>query len=219
MPVQVAIELGAHRVYAIAAGSPLHEQSLSNTIANTAPRAIGDLMIEQIEGENLKPFSGWPGSVDVIVIRPSIEVHNAITIDPGLIDIAIDYGYMMAADVLQHIQNPNKPIQLQMSLADRITLLRRQAWYFENALEDPRPSETSPMIPPDMSQWLVDAADAHMGLINGEPWGRWKIEYMRTLKRQIRDLAQQRHDLSGILPANVERTWQQFESIHGLPTH
>ena len=45
----------------------------------------------------------------VWVVSPRFEVHDTLTIDPGLIDINIAYGYMCTADVLTDYPFPPPP--------------------------------------------------------------------------------------------------------------
>jgi NTE family protein len=67
----------------------------------------------------------------VKTIRPSLYVHDGMTIDPGLIRINIAYGYMRAADVIQ--KNEDRTIA---EYSDTITVKRVDCWAFEEVMFD-----------------------------------------------------------------------------------
>ena len=48
----------------------------------------------------LEPFRGW--GVPVKVIAPRFELYNLLVVDPRLIRIKMDYGYMRAYDKMQN---------------------------------------------------------------------------------------------------------------------
>lgn len=48
--------------------------------------------------KELAPPGGWVPAVRLVV--PEIDVHDAMTVDPALIAIAFDYGWLRAADTL-----------------------------------------------------------------------------------------------------------------------
>ena len=63
-------------------------------------RGIALIPFVEISDDDVRPYGGWPSDVDVIVIQPSFDIHDGMVIEPGLIRIAYDYGWMRAADVL-----------------------------------------------------------------------------------------------------------------------
>lgn len=67
-----------------------------------------------------------PYDVSVRVIQPTFNVHDALTIDPGLIRICQAYGYMRAGDVLHANEDP---AALQSS--DAIISVRAACWALE----------------------------------------------------------------------------------------
>jgi hypothetical protein len=67
----------------------------------------------------------------VKVIRPSLYVHDGMTIDPGLIRINMGYGYMRAADVIQ--KNGDTTIA---AYSDTITTKRIDCGGFEEVMFD-----------------------------------------------------------------------------------
>ena len=48
--------------------------------------------------KTVDPPGGWGGEVTLVI--PQLRVHNPLTVDPELIGISIDYGFMRAADVV-----------------------------------------------------------------------------------------------------------------------
>ena len=63
------------------------------TLFPVATRGM-ELLLDGSTRRQLEPFRGW--GVPVKVIAPRIELHNLLAVDPGLIKINMDYGYMCA---------------------------------------------------------------------------------------------------------------------------
>ena len=49
------------------------------------------------------------------MIAPEFDVHDALTIDPGLIAASIDYGYMRAADVLLGLSDEHAALSAEIA--------------------------------------------------------------------------------------------------------
>ncbi len=128
VPVQVAVrDLGCNDVIAIHchAPPPIKETDPTRSILEVMARGVLELTFDAIAGDDIAPYSGWGESVNVKVIRPSFNLHDPMVIEPGLIRIALDYGWMRAADVLDVPENKR---QIAMDLSDKITRLRTQNW-------------------------------------------------------------------------------------------
>lgn len=77
-----------------------------------------------------------------ILIQPEIAVIDAFTVDPGLIRINIDYGYMRAYDNTLELAGKRLPElnRLRASIAAlEITLLRLDIWEQERSVVTPMP--------------------------------------------------------------------------------
>jgi hypothetical protein len=86
-----------------------------------------------IMSDDLYPPNPWP--VPTHVIQPTISVHDGLQIDPALIRIAQDYGWMRAWDVL--MVSDVQALSDAMATSDAITQKRMQiqdiesnAWLF-----------------------------------------------------------------------------------------
>ena len=108
VPIQAALDAGADRVYAIVASrggvDPAPKGSFDEkTIADIALRATMEIIPDQLQRfETNPPGLGWPKGV--VFIQPDFTVHDSMTVDPGLIRINRDFGYMRAADIFDYGQ-------------------------------------------------------------------------------------------------------------------
>jgi hypothetical protein len=93
----------------------------------------------------------------VWVITPRVSVHDLLTIDPGLIDIHIDYGYMCAADVLPAFVAPVVPVVIDRGPGDTPT----------GGLKPARPVPGPAPIPATAPQasWVDAATDPRSALL------------------------------------------------------
>ena len=187
VPIQAAIDLGADTIYAIAA-SPvdLVPTGPFTTAISVASHSLIEIAFNEIQRSETHPPGGWGGRT-VHVIQPSLSaelpapVHDSLTIDPGLISISIDYGYMRAADVTRGVT----PDQRLWKLADEITAIRRRAWELECRLHgQPVPPERRALLPADPSvQPELDAS-----------------------RQRLRALIAERRQLGGAVPSTAD-TW------------
>ena len=163
MPVAVAaaVASGASRVIAVVtfnsvnpgpATDPLTMTPIasfdSQNLLTVAYRVGQDIMPSQIQADDLAPAANWGtghGQTDVVMITPAVRVHYGLSIDPGLIRIAMANGYMRADDAMAARAQPNVPdgfgpayqaaldgITTTRHAADIIGL-RTQIWYREYA--------------------------------------------------------------------------------------
>jgi hypothetical protein len=79
--------------------SPLSSYEHANAV-DIGFRAAMDLLPTSVLEAELSPENSFP--IPVFPIQPTFDVNDAFTIDPGLVRIAEDYGFMRAADVLPH---------------------------------------------------------------------------------------------------------------------
>ncbi len=132
VPVQVAVEdLGCNEVYAIRVSARPEPQLTDpgRSFGEVMARSVLGLTYDEIADDDVSPAGGWDDKVRVTVIRPSFDLHDAMVVEPGLIRIAMDYGWMRAADV---IDVPELDRGYARELSDRITRLRVSNWIAAN---------------------------------------------------------------------------------------
>lgn len=186
VPIQAAIELGADEVFAVSA-SPIGLAAGSYRdarIADLGARVL-DILLTEVVADDLRPSGGPP----VRLIAPDEEVHGIRTIDPGLIQISRDYGYMRASDVLAATTVGNA----LWTSATRIMRLRVRIWERENATAGQADSRYpgTVALPPDPA---LEAGTAE-------------------LKIQLAGLLDERARLGGRMPAGVDR-WRAEPELH-----
>ena len=133
VPIEPAIRLGASKVYAVcssaatvpvwrslADGHLITDYGSTNLLDITGRVSI-DIMLNEITRFKTNPPNGW-GAAEVIVIEPEFDLHDIMTIDAGLIRIAMGHGYMRADDVMQAYAANQAGYR---TLADEYTMNRR----------------------------------------------------------------------------------------------
>lgn len=99
LPAQLAIEhLDAERTYVVssmgvgvAARQSMRDADLFAIIMRST-----EILIDEAGRDELE----YADRTDATVIQPELDVHDAMTVDPGLIAINIDYGWMRAAEAV-----------------------------------------------------------------------------------------------------------------------
>ncbi|MPV36972.1 patatin-like phospholipase family protein [Georgenia subflava] len=131
LPVEVAVEhLGVDRCYAVVAsakGLPRQESYAHKDLLSIVLRSTAGIMSD----EGLRDEVAYARNVGAVVIAPDLDVHDALTVDPGLTAISMDYGYLRAAEAVQRA----KPAEEQ--LTRDIVGLRREIWQLETDLLAP----------------------------------------------------------------------------------
>lgn len=122
LPVKAALDQGATTIWAVEA-SPrgLPPWTPKPTLLDVAARAIAGILLDNVTVSDELAATGH----DVKFIFPNVTVHEPLEVDPGLIQISIDYGYMRAFDVFHGTSE-----QFQ-AMADQITITRRDTWHSE----------------------------------------------------------------------------------------
>ena len=136
IPLDGAIRAGATDVYAISA-SPIPPDPAGGQwlMLDIAWRAVG-LLESEIA---LFDSASSDANVTVHVIAPDLDLHSFDVVDPGLIQISRDYGYMRAADVVKNAA-VNGPA---WSAANAIASARLKIWSLENLCAG-QPDPTNP---------------------------------------------------------------------------
>lgn len=216
VPIEPAIMEGATRVYAIgssaaavpAARSIIDGHLLTSfqnaNLVDIVGRVSMDLMTNEITRSRTDPPNGW-GSTQVIVIEPDFDLHDIMTIDAGLIRIAMTHGYLRADDVIAAWnQNPTDyrtqadAIGVQRNTA-AIVKLRQRIWKKEYAAHGWRFATDSCGRPKLMGAGdRINPSDA-------------ELEAVRNLKRDLKSLLDQRTAAGGLCPPDVEQSWRQWE--------
>lgn len=127
LPVQIAVDnLGVTECYAVVAspaGAARRESFADADMFEIVMRSASGIMSDELQRDEI----GYARRHGATVIAPRIDVHDLVTIDPGLIAIAADYGYLRAQDVLTGADADRQ------DLTDEIIRTRRLAWETEEA--------------------------------------------------------------------------------------
>lgn len=202
LPLAIADTIGASSIVAIVP-SPLGVSPGNYANATLLPLAgrTVEVIMDELQLTDYKPHRGF--GCPARVIAPSFEVHNLFKVEPGLIQISMDYGYMRAYDVMQ----ANEQIGHRLfALSDQITRLRLLIW---GQAEHRSEGE----------------------LMQEERWGFASVGLMRTAsadaladvrlrKTELRELFRQRQVLAATpacSPSGIERAWQQWERHSWTP--
>jgi NTE family protein len=102
LPLSLAFHhLDTEQIFAVAASAPgvgVTASFADKGLFDVARRVATEIGPDETLCKELYPPRGWGRRVTLIA--PEFNVHDALTIDRGLIAISLDYGYMRAADVL-----------------------------------------------------------------------------------------------------------------------
>ncbi|HXQ36693.1 MAG TPA: patatin-like phospholipase family protein, partial [Anaerolineales bacterium] len=133
-PIAAAVEAGAHRVFAVmlVPRRVAYETGFTSTARGAVPlvkivgRSISLALHEEMLND-IQPFRGF--GVPLTIISPTFSLCDPLLIDPGLISINMDYGYMRAYDDVV-ADRFIRPFMRQKS--DEITALRLDIWTAEH---------------------------------------------------------------------------------------
>jgi NTE family protein len=223
-PVELAVKAGADMVYGVVAAKlqmpqgrtavsgdlvPDYEPSNANLL-DIGIRVSGGIMPDENCDRDLAPPRGW--GIPVVLIEPQQNVHDAMTIDPGLIDIRMSDGFMTADDTVQaYARNPGDYRRVadefsKSRMTAAITSQRHEIWKREfaalgciiniqangtvgTAIRDPLPNEAA--------------------------WDEALAE-VRVMKTALKAMVQQRHDAHGKLPIDAADWSTKFERHHTI---
>ncbi|MBZ5636268.1 MAG: patatin-like phospholipase family protein [Acidobacteriia bacterium] len=200
IPIEVAVLLGATRVYAIFSDARDVERDPSlkqGTLLSIAARALMGLAINELTYSDTFHAGGWGPGVEMKVIQPRVDVHGAFTIYPAFVRNRMTYGYLCAADIVQPAAGNQARCQV---IADEIAVLRYGAARLEAWLEGRR-------VPPT----LISLARPSGVVRNKVRQGIYR------LKLRIHALAKERAQLGGMMPpqdgswTDSNRWWQGWE--------
>lgn len=125
LPIEILVHhLDVERVIAISASSvgvePMGSFADRNLI-DILRRVSAEIGPDETLRKELNPPGGWADTVRVVV--PEFDVHDSMTIDPALIAVSIDHGWLRAADVL--LELPRECRELTTQLTQTRIRLRR----------------------------------------------------------------------------------------------
>jgi NTE family protein len=192
IPVRAAVELGATRIFAVVA-VPLAVPRDDRDYA-TAPvgyiglRSMGMIGVAERQMSNLGiPL---PAGSTLTVIDPVVDVVGLFEVQPGLLRINKDYGWLRAADVLAE-GDPDLLADVG-ACTHQLIDARREAWRLEESL------------------WTAERTSA----ADNEPG---TLALVREQKDRVRDLVEQRKQLGLPVPDGCEAWWTEYESHAGEP--
>lgn len=184
VPVRAAAALGATRIIAVVAVPlvlPRDERDYAAAPAGyIGLRSMGMIGVAERQLANLDAH--LPEGATLTTIDPVVDVVGLFEIEPGLLRINKDYGWLRAADLLAE-----GDAGILADMADgthAIIEARREAWRLEEAL------------------WhAASAAEADAG----------GLALVREQKERIRDLVDRRKQLGFAVPEGCAAWWTEYE--------
>ncbi|WP_426573208.1 patatin-like phospholipase family protein [Aquihabitans sp. McL0605] len=224
LPIEVLVHhLEVERVIAISASSVGVERMGSfaeRNLIDILRRVSAEIGPDETLRKELNPPGGWAETVRVIV--PEFDVHDSMTIDPALIAISIDHGWLRGADVL--LELPHEAQQLTRELTEVRIGLRRLDGALTTLFGGDAAGRSSPVLlteggakrPDELAPIPVeldedDAPHASFGLtdLDGDepeeaidPAVETERERL-VLTARLRRLVQARQDLGAPLPPSL----------------
>ncbi len=181
LPVEVAMaRLGAARCYAVVASSiglPRSEDFAEKDMLEIVMRSGFGIMTDEILTDEVRRAA----ENGATIIQPELDIHDILTIDPGLTAIAIDYGWSRAAEVCTGASDA-----AGAQVRD-LYELRRHIWSVEDLALRPRTGDgqntrnrasAGAAMPPDIADLKhqlrsgVDAADGALLPPGAHTWWR-----------------------------------------------
>jgi len=130
-PVQVAMtHLGVDRCYAVIAmprGLARESSYADKDMLSIVLRSAAGIMADEI----LLNDVARARAAGAIVIAPEVNLIDVLGVDPGLLSISMDYGYVRAAEACQGATRD------QERLTRDVVEMRRQIWTTENSIFRP----------------------------------------------------------------------------------
>lgn len=185
VPVEMAIgKLGVNKAYVI--GSTPTDPTAASSFATKSMLSIAFRATELLTEETERDELAYARNAGAMVIEPELNVHSSLTVDPGLIRINIDYGWLRAAE--QHLEMGPLEVGVHRALiAERLAAHALEAEHFlgegtvrEDALRElarikleirslaARVRES--LLPPDAAGWWDDYEQHPTAPTTPPPW-------------------------------------------------
>jgi predicted acylesterase/phospholipase RssA len=222
-PIEAAIGAGASMVFAVAASSPeIEYQAFGQSweLLTIALRVSETIMIDEIARRDLFPPVGF--GLPVLLIRPEVDIHTSMTIEPGLVSIRMAHGFMRADDVVQAYLVSISSSQItqvavgpyrylreaDQNSARRNTMeivnLRYQIWQKEYAANGKQFVDVN-SFPPRNS------------FVKNLGTNATTYAEIRQMKKQLKALVEERIKKGGECPAGYEEWWNDWEDHSWTP--
>lgn len=129
LPIEAAVRAGAQDIIAILA-TPLSETATLEGLNSPgmAQMQLKVLTATMRDGQLRSLRSPRTEDSVLKVIEPSVDVIGPLEVDPELVGIDMDYGWMRAAEVM--LGDPDRML-LSRAASDRITVARERCFYLE----------------------------------------------------------------------------------------
>ncbi|PYF98388.1 Patatin-like phospholipase [Georgenia satyanarayanai] len=125
LPAEVAMtHLGVDTCYAVVAGpSGLRREDSydDKDMLGILMRTTTAIMTDEVQRDEVVRAR----AAGAVVIEPEFDVHDTLTIEPGLVALAMDYGYLRAAEAVLGASAE------EQSVTRDLVLLRRRIWHAE----------------------------------------------------------------------------------------
>jgi predicted acylesterase/phospholipase RssA len=189
LPLEPALAAGARDVYAVVAGVVAPSTELNGgRLLDVVSRSIDLLSSEIGYRDSLRPSN----LQSFYLVMPDVEIHDTNVIDPGLIQINRDYGYMRMADVLNRVDPTEQ--QARFGLSTAVAAKRKAIWQLENRRAgQPDPSDPSAPV----------SAGGDPGLDAAIQQG----------KQDLKEMLNQRRASGDPIPPDID-TWTQSPERH-----
>ena len=188
IPVRAAAQLGATRIFAVVAlplTVPRDERDYAKASAAVIGlRALGMIGVADRQRTNLDVHLSE--GTTLTTIAPVFDVVGLFEIQPGLLRINRDYGWLRAADVLAEV-DPALRTGIE-SQTEALIEARRDAWLLEESL------------------WTADK-------VSGSEPGL--LALLREHKARVRELVVERKQLGFVLPDECDSWWNEYE-LHAM---
>ncbi|MFC7403698.1 patatin-like phospholipase family protein [Georgenia alba] len=185
LPAEIATDhLRVDRCYAVVAsppGVPYEDGYAEKDMLSVVLRATAGIMAD----EGLRDEVEKARRDGAVVIAPELNLHDLLTVDPGLTAISMDYGYLRAAEAVRGATTA------QAQLTRDVIRLRRQIWQLEESLLAELATPAEPGAPVSSAPSQPDLSD------------------LAVLKRRLRDLVE--HLPADRRPPEAGRWWLTFE--------
>jgi NTE family protein len=128
LPVEVATRhLGVTHCYAVSSfpsGVPAEADFAGRDLSAIVLRATAGIMADEIQRQGVARAR----AAGATVIAPEVSVLGVLEVDPGLLAIAADYGYLRAAEACEHAS------VTEQQVVRELIELRRRIWASEGSL-------------------------------------------------------------------------------------